>query len=218
MQHYIDHTLLKPETTIQQIESLCREAIEFEFFSVCINPAFVKSAKKLLNHSKVKVCTVIGFPLGATATAVKAFETQQALADGADEFDMVISIGMLKSGDLNYVKNDIAAVVKAAQGKTVKVIIETSLLTQDEKRIACELSVQAGAHFVKTSTGFSGGGANIDDVLLMKSTVGNSAQVKASGGIKDAAFAKNLIAAGATRLGTSSGVNLVKGLAAGAGY
>lgn len=207
---YIDHTLLKPETTEAQIRQLCREALDNHFFSVCVNSSFVPLCKELLKNSTVKVCAVVGFPLGAMSTPAKAFETSWAIENGADEIDMVIQIGALKAGNYAYVREDIRAVVQAAQGQTVKVIIETSLLSHDEKIKACELSKEAQAHFVKTSTGFNGGGATLEDIALMKKVVGSQLQVKASGGVRDRATAEALIAAGATRLGTSSGVQLVK--------
>ncbi len=210
---YIDHTLLKPEATKEQIEKLCQEAKEYEFASVCVNPTWVSYAAELLKGSSVKVCTVIGFPLGATSTETKAFETKQAIEDGATEIDMVINIGRLKSGEDEFVKRDIEAVVNAAKGKAlVKVIIETSLLTNDEKERACRLSVEAGADFVKTSTGFSTGGATVEDVKLMREVVGPNVGVKASGGVRSAEDAKQMIDAGATRIGASSGVAIVQGL------
>lgn len=218
MQQYIDHTLLKPDATLIQIEQLCQEAIAHHFFSVCINPCFVSFAKNLLKESSVKVCTVVGFPLGAQTTATKKYETEDALKNGADEIDMVISIGLLKAGQDQAVLSEIQSVVQAAQGKTVKVIIETALLTHEEKKRACELSLAAKAHFVKTCTGFSGGGATVEDVQLMKSVVGNQMQIKASGGIKSKEFAQRLLDAGATRLGTSSGVALVQSSEIAGGY
>ncbi len=210
--HLIDHTLLKPDATIQQIAQLCHEALLYNFASVCVNPSHVKQAAQLLKNSDVKVCTVIGFPLGATSTAAKTFETEQALRDGATEIDMVINVGALKGGDDKTVEQDIAAVAHAAHkgGAILKVIIETSLLTDEEKVRACVLSKQAGADFVKTSTGFSGGGATIEDVALMRKTVGPGLGVKASGGIKNLTDAQNMIAAGATRLGASAGVKIIK--------
>lgn len=207
---YIDHTLLKPETTESQIRQICKEALENNFFSVCVNSRFVPLCKDLLKNSKVKVCSVVGFPLGAMSTAAKSFETTWAVENGADEVDMVLEIGDLKEKNYDYVREDIAAVVQAALGRTVKVIIETSLLNHDEKVMACKLSKEAKAHFVKTSTGFNGGGATVEDVRLMKSVVGVELQVKASGGVRDQATAEALIQAGASRLGTSSGVALMK--------
>lgn len=211
MQRYIDHTLLKPEATPNDIRKLCSEALTHNFFSVCVNSTYVPLCKDLLKESAVKVCAVVGFPLGAMSTSAKAFETKQAVSDGADEVDMVIHIGSLKAGLYDLVQKDIEAVVNAAGGKTVKVIIETSLLSEEEKIKACELSMAAKAHFVKTSTGFNGGGATVADIQLMKSIVKSSLQVKASGGIKDLATAEAMINAGATRLGTSSGIHLISG-------
>ncbi len=207
---YIDHTLLKPESTLTQIEHLCNEARENQFFSVCVNSSYVPFCKKTLAGSGVLVCAVIGFPLGAMSSETKAFEAKWCVENGAAEIDMVLHVGALKEGRHDYVRNDIVGVVQAAQGKAVKVIIETALLTNDEKVLACRLSQEAKAHFVKTSTGFNGGGATIDDVKLMKATVGEALQVKASGGIRDLATAKAMIAAGASRLGTSSGVQILK--------
>ena len=202
---YIDHTLLKPEATRQEIEKLCQEARSFGFAPVCINPTWVKESAFLLHGSPVKVCTVIGFPLGATLPDVKAYETRRAIFDGATEIDMVINIGALKSGDDNLVKRDIAAVVEAAHDACaiVKVIIETALLTDDEKVRASVLAKEAGADFVKTSTGFSKGGATVADIELMRKAVGAELGVKAAGGVKDLASAKEMIAAGATRIGAS---------------
>ncbi|MFK9091406.1 deoxyribose-phosphate aldolase [Bacillus salipaludis] len=209
----IDHTLLKPEATREQIESLCQEAKENKFFSVCVNPAWVSTSKELLQGSNVKVCTVIGFPLGATTSETKAFETKNAIDNGADEVDMVINIGALKDKNDGLVEDDIRAVVEAAKGRALtKVIIETSLLTKDEKIRACELSVKAGADYVKTSTGFSTGGATVEDIALMRQTVGPEIGVKASGGVRSTADAQNLIEAGATRIGASSSVSIIKGL------
>ncbi|MDT9757043.1 deoxyribose-phosphate aldolase [Heyndrickxia coagulans] len=206
---YIDHTLLKPEATEKDILKLTAEAAQYHFASVCIHPYWVKLATRELAGTGVKVCTVIGFPLGATTAETKAFETKKAIGDGADEIDMVINIGALKSGNTEAVEADIRAVVEAAQGKLVKVIIETCLLTNEEKELACRLAVKAGAHFVKTSTGFSTGGATIEDVKLMRQTVGDKAGVKASGGIHTKAEAEAMIEAGATRIGASSGVKIV---------
>ncbi len=209
---YIDHTLLKPEATREEIEKLCQEARAFSFASVCINPTWVKESAFLLHGSPVKVCTVIGFPLGATLPDVKAYETRRAIFDGATEIDMVINIGALKSGDDNLVKRDIAAVVEAAHDACaiVKVIIETALLTDDEKVRASVLAKEAGADFVKTSTGFSKGGATVADIELMRKAVGAELGVKAAGGVKDLASAKEMIAAGATRIGASAGVKIVQ--------
>lgn len=215
---YIDHTVLKPETTLKQIEKLCAEAKENQFFSVCVNSFWVPKCKEFLKNSSVKVCSVIGFPLGAMSTAAKSFETTWCVDNGADEIDMVINVGALKDNQMDFVTEDIKAVVTAAKGKTVKVILETCLLTHDEKVKACEASLAAGAHFVKTSTGFSSAGATIDDVTLMKKIVGNKMKVKASGGIKNSDQAKAYIAAGAERLGTSSGIEIIKGLEAKGSY
>ena len=215
---YIDHTLLKPEAQLAQIEQLCKEARENKFFSVCVNTSYVKNCADFLKGSDVAVCCVVGFPVGAMDTVSKAFETKTAVANGATEIDMVIQIGALKDRRLNYVRDDIKAVVESAQGRTVKVIIETSLLNNDDKTLACKAALDAGAHFVKTSTGFAGGGATVDDVKLMKSIVGNKMEVKASGGVKNSEQALALIEAGATRLGTSSGVALVQGQQAQGGY
>lgn len=217
MQRYIDHTLLKADAKTVDVEKLCAEAIQHDFFSVCVNSSYASLCKSILCNSHVKVCCVVGFPLGAMSTAAKAFETKQAVLDGADEIDMVIHVGALKEGRSDYVQQDIAAVVQAASGRTVKVIIETSLLSDDEKKVACQLALKAKAHFVKTSTGFGGGGANVHDIQLMKSEVNNLLGVKASGGIKDLVTAKALIEAGATRLGTSSGIALVSGATVTAG-
>ncbi len=209
----IDHTLLKADAKKEDIEKLCEEANRHGFASVCINPALVKQASELLRGSEVKVCTVIGFPLGATVTEVKAFETKIAIDHGATEVDMVINIGALKDGDFDAVEKDIRAVVASAQGKAlVKVIIETSLLTDKEKKKACELAVSAGADYVKTSTGFSAGGATEADVTLMRQTVGPKIGVKASGGVRSQQDAMTMIKAGATRIGASSSISIVTGV------
>lgn len=206
----IDHTLLKPEATKEMIENLCREAKEYDFKSVCVNPYWVSTAYEELRDSDVLVCTVVGFPLGATTKETKFFETDFAVQEGADEIDMVINVGALKSKQYDVVLEDIKSVVQAANGRTVKVIIETCLLTDEEKVKACELSKEAGANFVKTSTGFSTAGANVEDVELMKSIVGDALEVKASGGIRDLDTALKMIEAGATRLGVSAGVQIMK--------
>lgn len=207
----IDHTLLKPQATKADIEALIADAKAYNFKSVCINPTWVKLAAELLKDSPVKVCTVIGFPLGANTSAVKAFEAKDAIANGATEVDMVINIGEMKAGTYDAVKNDIAAVVEAAKGNAlVKVIIETCLLTDDEKVKACQLAKEAGADFVKTSTGFSTGGATAEDIALMRKTVGPDMGVKASGGVRTREDAEKMVAAGATRIGTSNGVAIVK--------
>lgn len=208
---YIDHTFLSPEATKHQIRLLCDEALENHFFSVCVNPYMITTCREVLRTTKVKICTVIGFPLGATESSVKVFEAGRAINLGAHEIDMVLNIGALKMKDYSYVAKEIQTVVRSAEGNIVKVILETCLLNDEEKKKACEISLQAGAHFVKTSTGFSTGGATVADVKLMKLAVGDRMEVKASGGVRDLAMAADLIAAGATRLGTSSGVQLVKG-------
>ncbi len=210
MASYIDHTLLKPEATEEQVLILCTEARKYNFYSVCINSSYVSVAAKALKGSAVKVCAVVGFPLGASTTATKAFEAREAIENGASEIDMVIHIGALKSGKEEYVANDIAAVVEAAGGNTVKVIIETGLLTEQEKISACRLADQAGAQFVKTSTGFGPGGATIADIQLMRETVGANLGVKASGGVRTPEAARQMIDAGASRIGTSSGIAIVE--------
>jgi deoxyribose-phosphate aldolase len=215
----IDHTLLKADAAKEQIEVLCSEAKEYSFASVCVNPAWVSYASELLKGSGVDVCTVIGFPLGASTSEVKAFETKNAIENGATEVDMVINIGALKSGSSDLVEADIRAVVEAAKGKALtKVIIETSLLTEDEKVLACELAVKAGTDFVKTSTGFSTGGATVEDIRLMRKTVGPEIGVKASGGVRSTEDAQQMIEAGATRIGASSGVAIVNGLTGDSDY
>ena len=208
----IDHTILKPEADKASIEKLCKEALEYNFASVCINPTNVELAAKLLKGSEVKVCTVIGFPLGANTMEVKAFETKDAIAKGADEVDMVINIGRLKDKDYEYVEKDIKAVVDAADKKALtKVIIETCLLTEEEKVKACELAKKAGADFVKTSTGFSTGGATPEDIKLMRETVGPDMGVKASGGVRSIEDAEAVIKNGATRIGTSASIAICEG-------
>lgn len=209
---YFDHTILKPAATAADVENICQEAISYGFFSVCINPVHVKRVSGLLSETEVKVCSVIGFPLGANTSDMKARETKQAITDGADEIDMVINVGALKDKDYDFVENDINAVVNAASGKIVKVIIETCLLEKSEIVEACKIAKKAGAHFVKTSTGFAGGGATPENVSLMKNTVGDDLQVKASGGIKSLADAEKLITAGADRLGASAGAAIMKEL------
>lgn len=206
----IDHTLLKADATREQIQRLCEEAKQYQFASVCMNPTWVKYAEELLQGSGVKVCTVIGFPLGANTPEVKAFETKNAIENGAQEVDMVINIGALKDKDYELVERDIRAVTEAAAGKALtKVIIETCLLTEEEKIRACELAVKAGSDFVKTSTGFSTGGATVADVALMRKTVGPDIGVKASGGVRNLTDAKAVIEAGATRIGASAGIAIV---------
>lgn len=208
----IDHTLLKPDATSDKIAQLCFEARKYHFASVCVNPTHVKLCADLLRGSEVKVCTVIGFPLGATSTEVKTFETRNALENGATEIDMVINIGALKAGDAELVARDIHSVVEVshAANALVKVIIETSLLNDEEKVIACLLAKEAGADYVKTSTGFSGGGATVHDIELMRRTVGPTLGVKASGGIHTHEEAEALVAAGATRIGASAGVKIIQ--------
>jgi deoxyribose-phosphate aldolase len=209
----IDHTLLRPDATQKEIEKLCTEAKQYRFASVCINPSNVKLCAGLLRDTDVKVCTVIGFPLGATSSAAKAFETDRAIKDGAREVDMVINVGMLKSGEYNYVEEDILSVVSAAHsfGVLTKVIIETGLLTDEEKVKACMLAKHAGADFVKTSTGFVKGGATVGDIALMRKVVGPELGVKASGGVRSQEDALALIASGADRIGASASVKIVTG-------
>lgn len=214
----IDHTLLKPEATEAEIRTLCEEARKHGFYSVCVNPANVALSAQQLAGSDVKVCTVVGFPLGATTSEVKAFETRDAIGNGAQEIDMVINVGALKSAQMDRVEADIRAVVEAAAGVPVKVILETCLLTDDEKVVACKASKSAGAAFVKTSTGFSKGGATVADIRLMRQTVGPEMGVKASGGVRDLATAIAMVEAGATRLGASASVAIVTGAEAAAGY
>ncbi len=209
----IDHTALKADTEKEQIEKLCKEAIDHGFAAVCVNPYYVSYCKKTLKNTDIKVATVIGFPLGASTKEAKAFETKDAINNGADEVDMVINIAALKNGNYKEVKEDISAVVDKAKDKAlVKVIIETCLLSKDEKVKACELAKEAGADFVKTSTGFSKAGASVEDVRLMRDTVGREMGVKASGGVRDLKTAKEMIEAGATRIGASSGVEIAKEL------
>lgn len=205
----IDHTLLKADATKAEIDKILDEAKEYDFMSVCINPTWVNYAAGALAETDVKVCTVIGFPLGAATSAVKAFETGDAIDNGADEIDMVINIGAAKDGDWDAVEADIKAVVDAADGTLVKVIIETCLLTDEEKRQACLAAKSAGADFVKTSTGFSTGGATLEDVKLMRETVGPDMGVKASGGVSNRQEAEDMIEAGATRIGASKGIQIV---------
>ena len=214
----IDHTVLKPDTTAADVRALCAEARDNCFASVCISPVWVPIAAEELRGATSVVCTVVGFPSGAVRTPVKAFETEQAVADGAAEIDMVIGVGRLKSAMYAEVEADIRAVVAAAQGRTVKVILETALLTDEEKVVACVLAQNAGADFVKTSTGFSSGGASPQDVALMRRVVGPAMGVKASGGIRSREDAQAMVASGASRIGASASVEIVKGLPAGAGY
>lgn len=206
---YFDHTLLKPEASSKDISLLCDEARQYEFFSVCVQPHFVPLAKRLLDQSRVKVCSVVGFPLGQNLTETKAEEARALSKLGADELDMVINVSVLKENDFSFVQKDIFAVVHAAPQCLIKVILETSLLTQDEIAKATEICIASRAQFVKTSTGFGSRGASIEDVKIMKLAGGDNIEIKASGGIKTLSFAKDLIAAGATRLGSSSSVKIL---------
>jgi deoxyribose-phosphate aldolase len=215
---YLDQTLLKPDASTQQILALCAQARTYQLFGVCVNSGFIEMVSNELKGCDVRPVAVVGFPLGAMASAAKAFEAEKCVKWGALEIDMVLSIGHLKEDDLAFVKKDISEVVRASQGALVKVIIETSLLSEDQKRTACSVSVDAGAHFVKTSTGFNGGGATVSDIKLMKSVVGSHIGVKASGGVKTREQAWALIHAGASRIGTSSGVELVTGATAKGSY
>ncbi|MGR0158408.1 deoxyribose-phosphate aldolase [Paenarthrobacter nitroguajacolicus] len=210
---YIDHTLLKPEASEADVLKVCAEAIEYKFKSVCVNPVWVKTVTKALKGSGVLTCSVIGFPLGATPSDVKAFEARGAVLDGAEEIDMVINMASARANDKGALVDDIRAVSETVHaGEAIlKVIIETSMLTDEQKVIACEAAVEAGADFVKTSTGFNGGGATVEDVALMRKTVGPELGVKASGGVRSLADAQAMIAAGATRIGASSGIAIVKG-------
>ncbi|CAM4378870.1 deoxyribose-phosphate aldolase [Bacillus manliponensis] len=215
----IDHTLLKPDTKKEAIITLCEEAKKYGFASVCINPTWIETAAELLKGTDVKVCTVIGFPLGANTPETKAFEAKDAIEKGATEVDTVINIGALKDKNDELVERDVRAVVEAAKGKAlVKVIIEASLLTEEEKVRACELAVKAGADYVKTSTGFSTGGATVEDVALMRKTVGPEIGVKPSGGVRSEQDLESMVKAGATRIGTSSAIALLNGKAQEVGY
>ena len=213
MARFIDHTLLKPDSTRDDINHLCQEAIRFNFYSVCVNPIYVSLASKILQGSDVKVCSVVGFPFGSNVPEVKAFEAEKAILDGANEIDMVINLGALKSGNLEKVRKDIQGVVNKAKDVQkdvkIKVIIETGLLSEKEKIIACKIVKESGADFVKTSTGINSTGATIEDVKLLRKSVGAELGVKASGGIRSYETAKNLITAGASRLGTSSGSKII---------
>ena len=217
---YIDHTLLKPEASEADVLKVCAEAAEYRFKSVCVNPIWVKTVTTALKGSGVLACSVVGFPLGATPTDVKSFEARGAVLDGADEVDMVINIAAARAGDKGALVEDIAAVAETvhAGGAILKVIIETALLTDEQKVLACQAAVAAGANFVKTSTGFNGGGATVEDVALMRKTVGPDLGVKASGGVRSLADAQAMIAAGATRIGASSGIAIVKGEQGSASY
>lgn len=216
----IDHTLLKPDATLEQVKKLCQEAKDNGFFSVCVNSYYVKAAVSFLSGSAVKVCTVVGFPLGASTMETKRFEAMKAIAEGAKEIDMVVNLSAVKSKDWQYVLDDISSLAQVChqQGAILKVILETCLLTDEEKKKVCEFAVKANADFVKTSTGFSTGGATVEDVKLMRSAVGEKIGVKASGGIRDAARAQQMIEAGATRLGTSASVEIVSGQTGSSNY
>jgi deoxyribose-phosphate aldolase len=207
----IDHTILGADTTKEDVREKCQEAREYDFASVCVNPSFVKLVKEELEGAEAKVCTVIGFPLGATTTESKVFTTKEAIENGADEIDMVLNLGAVKSGDWKLVEEDISQVVTASKDKIVKVILETCYLNAEEKEKACQIVKSAGADFVKTSTGFGPGGATIEDVKLMREVVGDDLGVKASGGIGSVTDAQNMITAGATRIGASSGVEIISG-------
>lgn len=215
---YIDHTMLAPQATVSQIRKLCEEAVKYHFASVCVNSCHVALCAELLKGTGVNVCTVVGFPLGAMSTKAKAFEAECAVADGAVEIDMVINVGALKDENWTFVEDDIRAVKKACGGKLLKVILETCLLTDDEIVRACQLSEAAGADYVKTSTGFSKGGATAEAVSLMRKTVGDRLGVKASGGIRDRESALKMIEAGASRLGCSAGVKIMEGELSDAAY
>lgn len=213
LNQFIDHTLLKPDATFEAVKKICAEAKEYEFASVCVNAFYTSLVSKELEGTSVKTCVVVGFPLGATTKEVKVFETKQAIENGAQEIDMVINIGALKSKNYEAVREDIKAVVEAAKGKAlVKVIIETCLLNDEEKVKGCEISKEVGADFVKTSTGFSTGGATISDLELMRKTVGMEMGVKASGGVRTTEDAESAIKAGATRIGASSSISIVSGV------
>ena len=210
---YLDHTLLKPEASLKAIEQLCAEARDCHFYAVCVNGSWVTQARHFLDGSDVKVATVVGFPLGATDSDTKRFETEAAIDNGAHEIDVVINIGRLKDRDDRYVLRELRDVVEAADGRPVKVILETCLLTEEEKILGCQLVLDSGARFVKTSTGFAGAGATIEDVRLLRESVGDQFGVKAAGNIRDAATAMAMLEAGATRLGTSSGIAILHGMA-----
>ena len=207
---YIDHTILKATASSSDVQKLCEEAIEHEFYSVCVNGCYVADAKHLLQGTDVKIAAVVGFPLGAMTTAAKVFEAKEAVENGASEIDMVINVAKLKDGEFKYVENEIRQIKEAIGDNVLKVIIETCYLTDEEKVKACELSLVAKADFVKTSTGFGTGGATYEDVKLMKSVVGDNAKVKASGGVRDKETAQKYVDLGAERLGTSSGIEIVK--------
>jgi len=209
LEKYIDHTLLKATASLSEIDELCQQALEYNFYAVCVNGCHIKRCKKILNNSEVKIAAVIGFPLGAMSTKVKVYEAKEYSKQGADEIDMVINIGWLKSGKIDKITSEIKKIKKAIGNKILKVIIETCYLTEEEKKIACQAAVAANADFVKTSTGFGPEGASIADVVLMKLAVDGKAQIKASGGIRDAIAAKEYINLGVSRIGTSSGIKIV---------
>lgn len=214
----IDHTLLKATATISEIETLCKEAVEYDFYSVCVNSGYVATAKKFLTGTDIKVCSVVGFPLGAMSAKAKYFETGEALADGADEIDMVLNVGLLKSGKNNQVLDEIIALKRCVgENRVLKVILETCYLTDEEKRLACRLALDAKADFIKTSTGFGTGGATLADIKLMKECVQHKAKVKASGGIRDYETAIQYVNLGVERIGTSNGIAILKG-EKGSGY
>lgn len=211
LEKYIDHTLLKPTATFNEIEKLCQEAIDYQFFSVCVNSGYVPFAKQILKNTDVKVCSVVGFPLGAMSPLAKIYETSQALKDGADEIDMVMNVGYFKTGQIAKVLDEITQIKRETDKKILKVILETCFLTDEQKKLACQVCVDAGADFVKTSTGFGSGGATPQDVILMRDIVAGKAKVKASGGIRDQKTALEYIALGVERIGTSNGIAIVKG-------
>lgn len=209
LENFIDHTLLKPSATTENIIQLCEEAKKYNFFAVCVNGSFVQLAKRELINSNVKIAAVVGFPLGATALSIKVLETKTCISDGADEIDMVINVGMLKSKDFKYVENEILAVKNEVGDRVLKVIIETCYLTDEEKRLVCKIAMKAGADFVKTSTGFGTNGATIADIKLMKEVLKGQLSIKASGGISDKETALNYISLGVSRIGTSSGIKII---------
>lgn len=217
LEKYIDHTLLKPTATFNEIEKLCQEAIDYQFFSVCVNSGYVPFAKQILKNTDVKVCSVVGFPLGAMSPLAKIYETSQALKDGADEIDMVMNVGYFKTGQIAKVLDEITQIKWETDKKILKVILETCFLTDEQKKLACQVCVDAGADFVKTSTGFGSGGATPQDVILMRDIAAGKAKVKASGGIRDQKTALEYIALGVERIGTSNGIAIVKG-ETGSGY
>lgn len=217
LEKYIDHTLLKPTATFNEIEKLCQEAIDYQFFSVCVNSGYVPFAKQILKNTDVKVCSVVGFPLGAMSPLAKIYETSQALKDGADEIDMVMNVGYFKTGQIAKVLDEITQIKRETDKKILKVILETCFLSDEQKKLACQVCVDAGADFVKTSTGFGSGGATPQDVILMRDIVAGKAKVKASGGIRDQKTVLEYIALGVERIGTSNGIAIVKG-ETGSGY